>query len=165
MFDRIRHSLFRRQYILRDIVSKLAVFTVIPGLLNQIKMRGISGELFNIDTFSKPLILSSLCTPVSRQSVEKQNDSLWRMLQQQPDKFFKINRHDVAVLNRGVPNEPVTKWRKADRRNDRECRPVGHFRCTTEQLLNTVANETTCGLRQQKILCLFDGNCIDRISQ
>ena len=90
MFDRLIYGFLKCQYIIRNIIGKIAVLAVIPNLLDRIKIGGISWKPFNLNTFGKPLSQSSFCPAMNQPAVENQDNTM-TILQQ-------LHRTDSALL-------------------------------------------------------------------
>jgi len=120
MLDRLTYSFFKRKYILRNIVGKVAVLAVIPDLLDRIKLRRISRKPFNINTPGKAPTQPSLCPTLNQPALENQDNTSRKVSQKQQYKFFKIIDPDVAILNRKVQIQSMRFRRNADCRNCRK---------------------------------------------
>ncbi len=120
MFDRLAYGFFKCKYVIRNIVGKVAVLTVVPDLLDRIKLRGISRKPLNINTSGKPLTKSSFCPAVNQPAVKNQDNTFRKVCQKCRYKCLKVIHPDVVVMDREVQTQPMTFWRNADSRNGRE---------------------------------------------
>jgi len=120
MVDGRTNSFLKLIYIFRNIIGKVAILAVIPNLLHRIKLRRIRRQPFKPDSPGKSS-LQTYCAPaMHKPAVQNQNNTLWKMNKELPDKKHKIVNADVRILDVKIQTQLMTNRRNTDSADGRE---------------------------------------------
>lgn len=104
-------------HIVRNKVGQLAVFAMVPNLLNRIQFRRISRKPLRLNTMAESALQPANPTAMHHPAVDNQNDARGEMLQQVSDKCLKIIGTNIMALNRKIQSQSMT-FRRTRKRGD-----------------------------------------------
>ena len=117
-------DLCQMSHILRDKVSQLAVFTIVPDLLIRIQIRSVCRQPFHINTPTETALQFTNATAMHHPSVDDENNSHREMLQQVSNERLKIPGTNIMVLDRKIQPQATAFWRETQCRDDRQAIPA-----------------------------------------
>jgi len=106
--------------VIRYKIRQLAVFAVVPDLLNRIQLRCIGWQPFHVDTFSKPFSKPANAAAMNHPTVDDKDDALGKMQKQFSNKVLKIVGTNIGVLHSKIQSKPTFSRRHTDRRYGRQ---------------------------------------------
>ena len=129
----------------RDKVGQVAVFAMVPNLLNRIQFRRIRRKPFHVNTITESALHPANTTAMHHPSVNHKDDPLGKMLQQVGDKRLKIVGSNIMVFNRKIQSQTTAFRRACQHRDGRQpipaiptaqnrCLPLGRPRAANRRL-------------------------------
>src|SRR3990172_6285315 len=107
-------------HIVRDKISQVRIFGLVPDTLHRIELRGIGRQPFPLHPTPKASGQPSSGGTMDRPTIPDQNDAPGKLSQQLAHKGLDIIGTNIVTPDVKVQTQPSTLWRDADRRDTRQ---------------------------------------------